>query len=668
MANDDLFKNPLPPSEDDYDGSAIEVLEGLEPVRRRPGMYIGGTDERALHHLAAEVIDNAMDEAVAGHATRIEVTLEEGDGGIGRLTVSDNGRGIPVDEHPRYPGQSALEVILTTLHSGGKFSGKAYATSGGLHGVGVSVVNALSVNTRVEVARNRELFAQEFSRGLPTGPLERVGAAPNRRGTTVAFTPDPDIFGKQKFKASRLFRLARSKAYLFAGVEIRWKCSPALAGDDIPQEAVFQFPGGLADHLKEQIGTRECVTAEFFAGSQDFPATDGVQQGRVEWAIAWPLYGEGAYSWYCNTIPTPDGGTHEQGLRAALTKSLRAFAELTGAKKARDMTPDDVTNGSEIMLSLFIRDPQFQSQTKDRLTSADAARLVENAVRDHFDHFLTDNMERGKALLGYVLERMDERLRRKQEREIKRKSATNARKLRLPGKLTDCSGEGSGDTELFIVEGDSAGGSAKQARDRKTQAILPIRGKILNVASASADKIRGNQEIADLLLAMGCGSRQDCNPDNLRYDRIIIMTDADVDGAHIATLLMTFFFQEMPEIVRGGHLFLAQPPLYRLTAGKESRYARDDAHRAELERSVFKGKKVDVGRFKGLGEMNPQQLRETTMSPASRSLIRITLPPEYEQRAAVKELVDQLMGRNPEHRFNFIQNRAGEIDRDMIDA
>ncbi|MCB2047602.1 MAG: DNA topoisomerase IV subunit B, partial [Novosphingobium sp.] len=619
----DLFDAPPPSGGESYDGSSIEVLEGLEPVRRRPGMYIGGTDERALHHLAAEVLDNAMDEAVAGHANRIEVTLDEGN----RLTITDNGRGIPVDEHPKYPGKSALEVILTTLHSGGKFSGKAYATSGGLHGVGVSVVNALSSHTRVEVARNKELFAQEFARGHAQGGLQRLGSTPNRRGTSVSFVPDAEIFGEQKFRPARLFKLARSKAYLYAGVEIRWKCAASLASEDAPAEATFQFPGGLADHLSEQIGNRECVTTKFFSGSQDFPRGDsGEEMGRAEWAIAWPLWSDGSYSWYCNTIPTHDGGTHEQGLRAALTKGIRAFGDLVGVKKAKDITADDILTGSEIMLSVFLRDPQFQSQTKDRLTSPEATRLVENAVRDHFDHFLTDNMDRGKALLGAVIERMDERLRRKAEREVKRKTATNARKLRLPGKLTDCSGEGQGETELFIVEGDSAGGSAKQARDRKTQAILPIRGKILNVASASADKIRGNQEIADLALALGCGMRKDCDPDNLRYDRIIIMTDADVDGAHIATLLMTFFFQEMPEIVRKGHLYLAQPPLYRLTSGTTSAYARDDAHRAELEATAFKGKKVEVGRFKGLGEMNPQQLRETTMSPDTRSLIRITLP------------------------------------------
>lgn len=661
MSDDDLFQPSPDTPADSYDASSIEVLEGLEPVRRRPGMYIGGTDERAMHHLAAEVLDNAMDEAVAGHANRIEVTLEEGN----RLTITDNGRGIPVDPHPKYPGKSALEVILSTLHSGGKFTGKAYATSGGLHGVGVSVVNALSSDTVVEVARDRQLYRQRFSRGATLGPLEHVGGAPNRRGTSVTFVPDTEIFGSEmRFKPKRLYTLARSKAFLFAGVEIRWKCAPALISDDTPAEAVFQFPGGLADHLRDQLGKRECATTEFFAGNQDFP--EG--QGRVEWAVAWPLWSDGSYSWYCNTIPTPDGGTHEAGLRAALTKGLRAFADLVGQKKAKDLTPDDVMTGSELMLSVFIRDPQFQSQTKDRLTSPEAAGLVERAVRDHFDHFLTDNMERGKALLSYVLERMDERLRRKAEREVKRKTATSARKLRLPGKLTDCSSDGPEGTELFIVEGDSAGGSAKQARDRKTQAILPIRGKILNVASATSAKILANQEIADLIQALGCGTRKECRPDHLRYDRIIIMTDADVDGAHIATLLMTFFFQEMPEVVRQGHLYLAQPPLYRLTVGAKSVYARDDAHRAELERTVFKGRKVEVSRFKGLGEMNPQQLKETTMSPDTRGMLRVLLPQEYERRASVKDLVERLMGNNPAHRFAFIQENASRMEEDAIDA
>jgi topoisomerase IV subunit B len=657
---DDLFAE-LPKGGQDYDASAIEVLEGLEPVRRRPGMYIGGIDERALHHLAAEVLDNSMDEAVAGHASRIEITLEPDN----RLTISDNGRGIPVDPHPKFPTKSALEVILTTLHSGGKFEGKAYATSGGLHGVGVSVVNALSSDTVVEVARARQLFRQRFCRGTALGPVEPLGPTPNRRGTTVSFVPDAEIFGDHaRFKPQRLYRLARSKAYLFAGVEIRWKCAAELIGDDTPTEAVFQFPGGLADHLNEQIGSRECATAEPFTGTHAFQG----EQGRVEWAIAWPLWSDGSFSWYCNTIPTPDGGTHEAGLRSALTKGLRAFGELVGQKKAAQITAEDVMTGCETMLSLFIRDPQFQSQTKDRLTSPEAARLVETGIRDHFDHFLTSNTERGRALLGLVLDRMDDRLKRKAERDVKRKTATSARKLRLPGKLTDCANNGPDGTELFIVEGDSAGGSAKHARDRKTQAILPIRGKILNVASATADKIRANSEIADIALALGCGMRKDCDADRLRYERIVIMTDADVDGAHIATLLMTFFFQEMPDIVRRGHLYLAQPPLYRLTAGGKSVYARDDAHRAELERTLFAGKKLEVGRFKGLGEMMPAQLRETTMDPATRTMLRVTLPQEYEERAGVRDLVDRLMGKNPEHRFQFIQANAASVDDEVIDA
>ena len=658
----DLFSSSASPhSADSYDASSIEVLEGLEPVRRRPGMYIGGTDARALHHLAAEVIDNAMDEAVAGFASRIEVVLEPGN----RLTVSDNGRGIPVEEHPKYPGKSALEVIMTTLHSGGKFEGKAYSTSGGLHGVGVSVVNALSTDTIVEVARDKILYRQSFARGLATSKLEEVGAAPNRRGTTLAFTPDPEIFGADAaFSPDRLYRLARSKAYLFAGVEIRWRCDPSLATGAVPETAIFQFANGLADHLREQLGDRPAVTNEPFTGRQDFP--DG--QGSAEWAVAWPLFSDGSQDYYCNTIPTPDGGTHEAGLRAALTKGMRAFGELVGSKRAKDITADDVFNGIELMLSVFIRNPHFQSQTKDRLTSLEAARFVEAAVRDHFDHFLADNMDRGRALLGSIVERMEERLRRRAEREVQRKTATSARKLRLPGKLTDCANDDPAGTELFIVEGDSAGGSAKQARDRKTQAILPIRGKILNVASATQDKIRSNSEIADLTLALGCGTRDRFDEAALRYERIIIMTDADVDGAHIATLLMTFFFQEMPELVRRGHLFIAQPPLYRLSSGAKTLYARDDAHRAELEATEFKGKAVEVSRFKGLGEMNPNQLKETTMSPVSRALLKITLPQDYQDQQAARDIVERLMGRDPAKRFEFIQNSAAAVDGDAIDA
>ena len=651
----DLFSSAARKSAE-YSAKDIEVLEGLEPVRRRPGMYIGGTDERAMHHLVAEVLDNAMDEAVAGHASRIEVELDE----EGFVTVTDNGRGIPVDPHPKFKDKSALEVILTTLHSGGKFGGKVYQTSGGLHGVGLSVVNALADKLEVEVARDKQLFTQSYARGKPTSKLRRGGNV-NRRGTRVRFHADPEVFGKEaRFQPARLYRMARSKAYLYRGVEIRWHCAPSLLGrgEETPAEAVLHFPGGLGDFLAATLEGRQTVTSTPFSGEAKLPE----DKGRLEWAIAWPADGEGFLNSYCNTVPTPEGGTHEAGLRSGLTRSLKAYGELTGNRKAAQITPEDVVGGAVMMLSLFIRDPQFQGQTKEKLASVEAARLVEATIKDHFDHWLPADTARANDLLERVIELVEERLRRRQDKELTRKTAT--RKLRLPGKLTDCTRDSAEGTELFLVEGDSAGGSAKQARDRETQAVLPLRGKILNVASASTEKLAQNQELIDLIQALGSGTRDKFEEKKLRYERVIIMTDADVDGAHIASLLMTFFYREMPGLIEKGHLFLAQPPLYRLSQGGTVLYARDDRHKDELMKTVFaKPGKVEISRFKGLGEMPASQLRETTMDRGKRILLRVMVPDRYAdgERAEAREtskLVESLMGRKPELRFAFIQEHA----------
>jgi topoisomerase-4 subunit B len=653
---DDLFAGGAEPT--GYDASQIEVLEGLEPVRKRPGMYIGGIDERSLHHLVAEILDNSMDEAVAGHASRIEVELRAD----GTAVIRDNGRGIPVDPHPKFPGKSALEVILTTLHAGGKFSGKAYQTSGGLHGVGSSVVNALSVRMDVEVARNRTLYRQCFSRGLPLGPLETVGPAPNRRGTTVAFLPDPEIFGASaRLKPARLHRMARSKAYLFRGVEIRWKCDPALLdGDPTPAEDTFHFPGGLRDYLVEALAGDTCVTAEPFAGKVDFAEKFGAATpGSAEWALSWTPARDPFLSSYCNTVPTPEGGTHEAGLRAAITKALKGYADLAGNKRAGNVTAEDVFAGLCGMISVFIADPDFVGQTKDRLSTAEAARLVEVAVRDHADNWFAADPKRADAVLEFVIGLAEDRMRRRKEKETSRKSAT--KKLRLPGKLADCSEVTKEGSEIFLVEGDSAGGSAKQARDRKFQAVLPLRGKILNVLGAAGGKLSQNQELNDLLQALGVSPGTKYREDDLRYDRVIIMTDADVDGAHIASLLMTFFFTQMRPLIEHGHLFLAQPPLFRLTQGAVSVYARDEAERERLTKRGIGGKgKIEVSRFKGLGEMMPKQLKETTMDPATRTLIRVTVADEMPGETG--DLVERLMGKKPELRFQYITENARFVE------
>ena len=642
-----------PPANGDYTAHDIEILEGLEPVRRRPGMFIGGTDQRALHHLLAELIDNAMDEAIAGHASRIEIALHDD----GSASVRDNGRGIPVDPHPKYENVSALQVILTTLHSGGKFGDKVYATSGGLHGVGLSVVNALSASLTVEVARDRRMWRQAYARGLPAGPLEDAGPVTNRRGTLVRFRPDPEIFGAEpRFQPGPLHEMARTRAYLHRGVEIRWSCDAALLGQGgaAPEKAVLHYPGGLVDYLTAVLGRRHTLTPAPFAGEG---ALNG-DSGRVEWAIAWPDDDEGFVASHCNTVPTSAGGSHEAGMKAALVRGLRAYGALVGNKRAAQLNADDVTGGACALLSVFLREPQFQGQTKERLSSPEAGRMVESALGDHFDHWLSADPAAANLLLERVVERAEERLRRRKDREVARKRA--ARKTRLPGKLADCAREAAGGTEIFLVEGDSAGGSAKQARNRETQAVLPLRGKILNVASASADKLRGNKELDDLIQALGCGTGARFDAGALRYERVIIMTDADVDGAHIAALLMTFFYRQMPGLIDGGHLFLAQPPLYRLARGGTTRYARDDADRDRLLASDFAGaSKVEISRFKGLGEMPPAQLKETTMDPARRTLLRVEIAEDASTATARR--VEELMGRRPESRLAFIQARADTV-------
>jgi len=658
----DLFKN-IPPSKSpkkgkpaNYTAQDIEVLEGLDPVRRRPGMYIGGTDENAIHHLVSEVFDNSMDEVVAGFATTIEISMLKD----GSIKIADNGRGIPVDPHPKFPKKSALEVIFTMLHSGGKFSNKVYETSGGLHGVGVSVVNALSDELNVEVVRDGVIWQQTYSKGEPTSKLVKIGKdTSGKTGTTVTFHPDKEIFLDVGFKPARLYKVAKSKAYIFKGVEIKWQCDPSLISSkkDVPQSETIKFPGGIVDYLESIVSPEDVVTSKPFTGEVSFSEVTG----RVEWAIHWVYYRDTSLKSYCNTVPTLQGGSHETGLKSALVRGLKEFGEIIGNKKVSLVTGDDLMETVNGILSLYISNPQFQGQTKDKLSNREAIKLVESAVKDHFDHWLSQNKNEGQELLAFMVDRAEERLKRRQQKDIARKSATQ--RLRLPGKLADCTSQEPKGTEIFLVEGDSAGGSAKMARDRKTQAILPLRGKILNVMNASDDKIISNQEISDMNQAFGCGIGTDYSDGSLRYEKVIIMTDADVDGAHIATLLMTYIYKFMPDLINNGHLYLAVPPLFRIIHGSNSYYATSDSEKDKIVKSL-RGN-VEVGRFKGLGEMTPPQLRDTTMDPKKRTLLKVTIEDKAQDNA--KQIVEELMGKKPELRFKFIKEQSELMGKKLAD-
>ena len=646
----DLF-DKKPNKKSSYDAKDIEVLEGLEPVRQRPGMYIGGTDKKSLHHLASEIIDNSMDEAVAGYATTIDIILEDNN----KLCIKDNGRGIPVEEHPKRPGISTLEVICTTLHSGGKFNSKSYNTSGGLHGVGLSVVNALSSKLIVEVNRDGHLWQQTFKQGKPTNKIKKIEES-KKKGTYIEFTPDTEIFGDEiKFDAKILKEMAESKAYLFKGVTINWKINSS--DKTLNEKATFNFPNGIKDYLLNKLDKKELLLDEVFFGQTQL----GSIEETIEWAVSWPLQLDGKFNSFCNTIPTIEGGSHENGFKNGLTKALKSFGEINNVKKASKITSDDLLGRSYTIISVFIKNPQFQGQTKEKLSSPITQKFIETNLKDHFELWLNNNLDVGKFLLNEAIGRSEERIRRKKEKEENKSNLI--KKINLPGKLADCSQKSAEGSELFIVEGDSAGGSAKQARNREKQAILALRGKILNVASATNEKMNQNKELSDLKKTLGCGTRENFKIENLRYEKIIIMCDADVDGAHITSLLLTFFFQEMPGIISAGKLFLAQPPLYRISSKDLTLYATDDNHKDELIKNNFKSnQKIDISRFKGLGEMPSKQLKDTTMDINNRTLLKIDLLQDSIPKTF--NFVDSVMGKNSEKRLQFIQDKvkANEVD------
>ena len=643
-----------------YDASDIQVLEGLEPVRLRPGMYIGGTDEKAWHHLPVEILDNSIDEAVAGFAKKISVDLIDAK----TIEITDDGRGIPVDEHPKYPGKSALEVILTTLHSGGKFNNNVYKTSGGLHGVGSAVVNALSSEMIVTISLDGYECHQTFSRVKTTSPITR-GAATKAHGTKIRFTLDDEIFGTNAvFKPIKIYRMARAKAFLSRGVKIDWRCNPSLLTEDmgIPENTTFYYANGVADFLAEKTDNAPKILPKIFSGSVDFPD----DMGRVEWALTiltdenGAASDDGFFASYCNTIATIDGGTHESGFKSAITKGIKAYGEKVNNRAAANIIGEDVFDSVAAIVSVFYKTPQFLGQTKEKLSNPEIARYTENALRDPWEMFLASDPKTANAILDFVINLANARIKTKQVKEIARKTPT--KRARMPAKLADCSKHGVEGTELFIVEGESAGGTAKQARERATQAIMPLRGKVLNVMSNSDERFNANKELNELIDIIGAGTAKDWDESKLRYEKIIVMTDADVDGSHIASLLMAFFYQYMPQLIYGGHLYLSCPPLYKLTCGTESVYVDTDEELENLTNGKYKNKRVEISRFKGLGEMMPSQLKETTMSPKTRRLIRVDLPPKtddgIEDTEKTRTIVSELMGKKPEFRFKFITEHA----------